>query len=83
MSPPHCVTGSEEDRDAIASVAAECIKAHLHHEGVDVRTAALWVILNLTDGYDRAASACSSGAICLLNLAHFLHMNILAELRSC
>ncbi|KAL0035094.1 hypothetical protein WJX79_000204 [Trebouxia sp. C0005] len=45
-------TGSEEDRDAIASVAGECIKAHLHHEGVEVRTAALWVILNLTDGAD-------------------------------
>lgn len=42
--------GSEEDRDAIASVAGECIKAHLHHEGIEVRTAALWVILNLTDG---------------------------------
>ncbi|DBA77394.1 TPA: hypothetical protein ACH3X2_000908 [Trebouxia sp. C0005] len=45
-------TGSEEDRDAIASAAGECIKAHLHHEGVEVRTAALWVILNLTDGAD-------------------------------
>ena len=47
--------GSEEDRDAIASVAAECIKAHLHNEGVDVRTAALWVILNLTEGYETAS----------------------------
>lgn len=42
--------GSETDRDAIASVAGECIKAYLHHDGVEVRTAALWVIINLTEG---------------------------------
>ena len=42
--------GREEDRDAIASIAGQYIKAHLDHEGEDVRTAALWVILNLTDG---------------------------------
>ena len=42
--------GSEADRDAIASVAGECVKAHLHHDGVEIRTAALWVIINLTEG---------------------------------
>lgn len=42
--------GSETDRDAIASVAGECIKAYLHHDSVEVRTAALWVIINLTEG---------------------------------
>ena len=43
--------GSETDRDAIASVAGKSIKAYLHHDGVQVRTAALWVIINLTEGY--------------------------------
>lgn len=30
-------------------MAKECINAHLQHEGVEIRTAALWVIINLTD----------------------------------
>lgn len=42
--------GSEADRDAIASVAGQCIKAYLYHDSVEVRTAALWVIINLTEG---------------------------------
>lgn len=42
--------GSEADRDAIASVAGQCIKAYLFHDSVEVRTAALWVIINLTEG---------------------------------
>lgn len=52
----HCLmavlssAGSEADRDAIASVAGQCIKAYLFHDSVEVRTAALWVIINLTEG---------------------------------
>lgn len=44
--------GGEEERDAIADAAGECIKAHLLHDSVEVRTAALWVIINLTEGCD-------------------------------
>ncbi|KAL3133285.1 hypothetical protein ABBQ38_007165 [Trebouxia sp. C0009 RCD-2024] len=42
-------TGGEAYRDAVTNMAKECINAHLQHEGVEIRTAALWVIINLTD----------------------------------
>lgn len=34
----------------MASVAGECIKIYLRYDAVEVRTAALWVIINLTEG---------------------------------
>lgn len=42
--------GSEQDRDGLASMVGPCINLQLHHESLGVRTAALWVLVNLTDG---------------------------------
>ena len=45
----HYSAGGDAHRDTVTNTAKECIKAHLQHAGVEIRTAALWVIINLTD----------------------------------